>query len=105
MFDSKQRGLIVVDSCSNMPENEKAVKCYVSLVCSIIHSRFAGRAMQLLKTYRLFQPSNESENREICSQSDHKNLIQYHSKDHTVISSLLCELTIFRRWVNTKPTS
>ena len=39
MFDLKQRGLTIVDS-SNMPEAEKAVKSYVSLVSKNLRSRF-----------------------------------------------------------------
>jgi hypothetical protein len=48
-----------------MPEVEKAVKSYISLVCSNLRSRFDGKAMQFLKTYSLFRPSDESENQEM----------------------------------------
>ena len=61
MSDIKQRGLTIVDS-SNMPEVEKAVKSYVSLVCKNLWSHIDGKAMQLFEDYSLFRLSNESVN-------------------------------------------
>jgi hypothetical protein len=98
MTDLKKRGITVTESDkTDMDNSKKAVKTYITKLCKNLRSRFDGKAMGFLRTYSLFRPSEQS-----AAKNDEDIIKSIFCDDP---SALLCELPVFRRWVDTKPTA